>query len=136
MSEPNVPMLRKYVEWVEEQEALPEIDRTWVQRWWMTTAGSHAAMMLEMVPMIDFKARVTAVNHCGTAYCLAGKVAMDHDPEYANVPIVNNVHCADLALNLLGLEHDRMPSRHPIFRSENTAADIRRIAEQAAGERL
>lgn len=42
MTEVNVPLLRKAVEWVEEQSNLPEIDRQWNQRAWKESERDRA----------------------------------------------------------------------------------------------
>lgn len=51
MTTPDIPRLRKIVEWAEEQEALDRSDRQWNQQIWL--------------------------NECGTACCVAGKVVLD-----------------------------------------------------------
>lgn len=136
---PNIPALRKYVEWVEEQEALPEIDRTWYQRYWHTEPSLVALCLLEgengeVGISLPYLNQVAA--HCGTAYCLAGKIAMDADKRYATELRVDDVHVAEKALEVLGLKSSEFGWYHAIFKGNNTAADIRRIAEAEAGERL
>jgi hypothetical protein len=137
---PNVPQLRKYVEWVEEQAALPEIDRTWYQRYWQTSPDLHAADMIRCSVLslrADYRHLIQVAAHCGTAYCLAGKIAVDHDERYAEDEYVDGVHAADKALEVLGLERDGSTGiYHEIFRGSNNAARIREIAEAEAGERL
>jgi hypothetical protein len=135
----NVPMLRKYTEWVEEQEALDWPERQWLQSYWLTGPAAMSAAVAQATGK---------VMPCGTAYCMAGKIAADADPRYVTASFVDGVHCSTLAGQLLGLTpvapgpgegyHD--PSHpytnHPLFRASNTAATIREIAESLAGERL
>jgi hypothetical protein len=123
---PNLPLLRKAVEWVEEQAAKPERHRGWYQPAWRETASE-----------LD--------RDCGTCYCLAGHVVessgatwLDDEtvaPEPGDFPEKYEFvgHRARL---LLGLTRDE---GHSLFRGVNSAADIRRIAERIAaraGDRL
>lgn len=126
---PNIPLLRKMVEWVEEQAQLTE-NREWYQAAWIVVPSEYSWL------------RDEAENWCGTAYCVAGKVALmdgwkpatfrsgmtyavTKDGEYREVK--------EVAAGLLGIPGH---GSHPLFRGNNTAADIRRIAEEIAGEPL
>ena len=117
MSEVNIPLLRKAVEWVEEQDRLPEQQRQWNQ-WNFVELESDR---------ID--------GGCGTAYCVAGYIGALVDARFTNTSLIETedgaMHVADVAEDALGL-----PDRHGLFQCNNTAADIRRIAEGIAGERL
>lgn len=118
---PDIPLLRKAVEWVEWQATVPEQHREWDQEVWI----------------IDAKA---AGRDCGTCYCVAGKVCHDagldvralagqHFGKVADV-------VADVAQDLLGLT---LGERYNLFQSGNDATDVRRVAESIAarvGERL
>lgn len=111
----NVPLLRKMVKWVEEQEALPRDRREWRQDWWAQPAP------------------------CGTAYCVAGKIATDagHTVDRYNGHIEDGRHAAAVARQLLRASSHNRDNKHGyLFAAHNTAADIRRIAEHMAGERL
>jgi hypothetical protein len=121
MTEPNIPLLRKMVEWVEEQEQLPARDREWEQVSWLRR-GTYWT--------------------CGTVMCVAGKVAVDAGfvPSFGNDdftyyvtdPVTGQSHDVEkLAAELLGIGDDS-----PLFGGSNNAADIRRHAEAIAGERL
>jgi hypothetical protein len=131
---PDVPLLRKTVEWVEEQEALTE-SREWDQGSWYAAAYEEP--------------------WCGTVYCVAGKIALDHGwkpchflPEAENWVKDGEVRdIEELASEILGLRvciAERSgfaacdPDQHDqaLFHGDNTAADVRRIAERIAGERL
>lgn len=121
---PNVPLLRKMVEWVEEQAALPSKKRSWHQGVWTAIKGHR-----------DFKKSWS----CDTAMCLAGKVAMD-DGWLPDLNLFGDGWVEKdgvrqpvwwVADKLLGLDDG-----HELYDGENNAADIRRIAEHIAGERL
>jgi hypothetical protein len=58
----NVPLLRKVVEWAEEQANLSPEDRIWRQQVWILT---------------DSELMTDADPYCGTTMCIAGKVALD-----------------------------------------------------------
>lgn len=61
--EPNIPALRRVVEWVEEQDTLPSTESEWKQTVWaVIRPGGHTALRPEP---------------CGTAFCVAGKVVHD-----------------------------------------------------------
>ena len=114
---PQIGLLRHYVEWVEAQAALPDDERQWDQSGW--------------------------VNDCGTAYCLAGKVAIDHHPDYQRGAWSKvggcEMHISEFAARTLGLAPDGHPHGDvclviQIFSERNSAADIRRLAEEIAGD--
>lgn len=126
--EPNVPLLRKVVEWVEWQDQLTE-GRQWDQEWWFTE-------------------RVEVESPwCDTVMCIAGKVALDDGwvptrqrsadgVTYYDNNVVKNGETRlvwDVAAELLGLDSDEADA---LFGGDNEAHDIRRIAEEIAGERL
>ena len=128
MTEPNIPLLRKAVEWVEAQAALPEIDREWMQSDWLATPHDRALWNFNLYG----QAAEVVAAHCGAAYCVAGWIAQGVDPRYATASEVDGVHAADVAAGALGLDGDQ----DVLFHGSNTAADVRRIAEEIAGERL
>lgn len=115
---PNVPLLRKAVEWVEEQDQLPE-GRVWYQGAWFT--------------------RFEGTPWCGTAMCIAGKVALDagwkQRPGTGSRVIrgLEESSAHEVARDLLGL---RDWEAERLFSGGNDAFDIRREAERIAGERL
>lgn len=137
MHEPNIPLLRKMVEWVEEQDQLTE-NREWYQ-------GNWVAVDLNGMPVnwwADWEqaAGLHKVDYCGTAYCVAGKVAEMHGWESVegSSRIYNKATGAfsgvgTVARELLGLTETQS---HLLFAASNTAADIRRVAETIAGEKL
>ena len=113
---PNLPELRKAMEWVEEQAALPEEDSQWFQgdyvRW-----GSSIG------------------RTCTSAYCVAGFVASQRLSHYEM--IVMGPDAVDrLATEVLGLTQRE---RSALFNGSNDLREVRRVATAIAyraGERL
>ncbi len=123
MTDVNIPLLRKAVEWVEEQDALPEETRTWYQ---------GAYVVIE-------RWRVADLAHdtgCGTAYCLAGYVASQVDPNLAESSAYVNDDGDYVSTNLVASEILGLPYDHNLFNGGNDAETIRRLAEEYAGEKL
>ena len=129
MSRPDIPLLRKAVEWVEEQDKLPIDQRQWYQGDYISRFRHLWAKFLQ----IRGSAVAEGVNEetfdsmqrepvCGTCYCVAGYIAMQDNPAYTNRDIVDEVHVADYAMRLLGL--DRWEAQH-LFAGTNSAADVR-----------
>lgn len=131
MSEVNVPLLRKAVEWAEAEWAkgTDEDGRLvgdWYQGEWVVTAEERDGYE-------------TLAASCDTAYCIAGYVgvlalgpdAFDRSwwfDEDEGVTHVSEV--AQRALGLTTFEADAL------FKGSNTIEDVRRIAEGIAGEPL
>lgn len=120
----DVARLRKAVEWVREQAALPTEQSAWYQGLW-AARGSY----------ID--------RDCGTAYCVAGYVAQlsgevvfNGDGESGEVydPATGNVFAIDeAAKDLLGLLEEEA---NALFNPSNTLADVEYVAGRLAGEEL
>lgn len=130
---PNVPYLRKIVEWVETEAKRTE-DREWYQATWMSP-GNEA--------QVDFSGQI---HFCDTACCVAGKVALlegwrpqtyngDNSSGFTGNVIKGDetMHTSAVAQNALGLTQDQADD---LFEATNDAEDIRAIAEKIAGERL
>lgn len=125
--------LRKGVEWVEEQAKLPRRRRTWRQESWRTPE--------------DLRLAWGHAQGCGTAFCLAGYLGQLLEPRFADTEYVRfpdsgtypDVHVSAFVDHVLGLPRSEGralidgTSRHVLWQGENTAADIRRIAEELAG---
>ena len=138
MSEVNIPLLRKMVEWVEEQDKLPVLEREWEQGEWVTDDNNLIAYNTTSYGQRNMM-RIEA-NWCGTAYCIAGKIAADHmeadglhllDNDFLVDESGKEMCISDYAADKLGVFYD---SR--LFDAANTAEDVRRIAEYIAGEPL
>lgn len=126
---PDLPLLRKAVEWAETEATKPDGESQWYQDTWRTTHGD------------------TSEGFCGTSFCIAGYVAettegnwvgqserlyaKDYDhPECVKVnPARNTVHVSDRAQRLLGLTHGEAAQ---LFSAYNTIDDVRRAAKRIA----
>ena len=138
MTEVNIPLLRKGLEWVEEQDALPEIDREWNQRDWITSPLFRSLALVYQrgrfsSPEAHKRAARQVAPHCGTAYCFAGYIAQLENERYANQIEVDGVDVGDFAQEVLGLTQDQA---NELFEGDNTAEMIREICERFAGQRL
>ena len=130
--EVNVPLLRKVVEWAETEDAKPVSLCQWEQQSFVTSYDEqeHARQMVEETVWAkddSYYARLASkVPECGTCYCIAGYVNEMHGNEPSDWRA---------AANLLGIPFDngRLPM---LFASGNTIEDVRRIAEDIAGEKL
>lgn len=141
MNGPNIPMFRKLVEWVEEQDQFDENDREWRQESWLrdTVRGkkSETNFMLQNV------------NFCGTQVCVAGKAALldGWTPVFTTdeVGVVDSWYTMvvekdgfrsnldEVATKALNITYEEASY---LFEGDNTAKDVRRIAEEICGERL
>lgn len=130
---PDLPLLRKLVDWAEEEEARQDRgdgtdkDVIWMQMNWLST---------------DFvwKNGEATDQICSTGCCIAGKVALDFGTpiftdwegttEYVrddNDGLVYSIR--EFGREQLGLQK---PEADELFEGENKAADIREIAERIA----
>jgi len=149
--QPNIPALRKAVEWAEAQEALEPLRREWYQYDWVSTPVTHAQLLAEreygLVRLSEaWEEKVSELaTECGTAYCVAGYTVvelMGYDAPHGWVETDDGErHVANVAAEYLGIPLLRNGERHSppeghLFHGENSAAEIRRIAEDLAGERL
>lgn len=128
-SKPNVPLLRKMVEWAEEQEGLTFNaggQRVWDQALWFGQVTGRRG----------------AQDWCRTTACIAGQVALIEgwtpvfdDDGYADTVELDGERrlVAEVAARTLGLDAAQAIR---LFRSTNDAATVRMVAEEIAGERL
>ena len=123
MPDVNIPLLRKCVEWAEaEAMKLDQRESQWEQGAWVRMAEDIG-------------------RNCGTCYCIAGYVTlMGEGIERDEVGIFGfrdvsgkTIFPCKYAQESLGLS-DRQTGQ--LFRAANTIEDVRRIAEEIAGERL
>lgn len=149
MTEVDIPLLRKVVEWVDEQDKIPEIDREWLQRTWHAASHDHALHLASHLPNVDYDLVRSLADvlqpHCGTAYCAAGYVAhldgmlKDNDnafvsqPDHPDADDDGEISISQYAKERLGLTETQAAA---MFNGANTAAQVRHYAEKAAGERL
>ena len=135
MQFPNIPLLRKTVEWVEAQAKLAEEKREWNQGSWYVEDPAIIAAKQDINDPV-----------CGTAMCFAGKVA--HDAGW--IPIFDDsngelryaseatkggkfAEIERIAIDELGIDIDQAEDLFSVY---NDAERIRTIAEEIAGERL
>lgn len=138
-------ILKETVEWVEWQDTLEPGARAWDQGDWIILREEESA--------------------CGTSYCAAGFIGQRLEPGFKtqSVAVINGrtMHVAEYAELALGVhvagsahipltegqiadpeawldeeEENDHPFDYDLFDADNTAADIRRIAEYLAGEPL
>lgn len=132
MIDVNIPVLRKAVEWAEAEAAKPYELSEWVQSRYILPSVNDAAFsgMLDTdgwAWVKDDTVRVKKAPECGTAFCIAGKIAWDteRNTDY------DKAH--EIAMDALGIDyHDA----GLLFDAHNDIGDIRNIAEEIAGERL
>lgn len=126
MNEDFIPLLRKGVEWVEEQDRLdPEI-REWVQGDWVVSEEERVSVNLHR-------------PECGTGRCLAGFLGMQLNPQAfkdkweAETEI--GWHTVDTYVERkMGI--DPFHNGGYLWDGNNDAKSIRRIAENIAGQSL
>ncbi len=132
----NIPLLRKAVEWVEEQDKLPEIDREWLQASYQVDPIAHSHFLVTDIPTPSWERAAVQeqlIPHCGTAYCVAGYVGQLVDERYKHVQQIGDVHVSAVAIKALGLTDVQAKM---LFHGTNDAERIRELAELFAGEKL
>lgn len=136
MTEVNVPLLRKAVEWAETEASKPEGGR-WMQGTWMFQVDEFLNDMHNSFATVEDRLAWLESEHidptCGTAYCIAGYVAQLMNPEYRERHVIGGRHLADFATDELGISDDEADR---LFAASNTIEDIRRVAEEIAGGKL
>lgn len=126
MSTLDIPKLRKYVEWVEEQETLKAVYEAEYDVMYAGTPQLKQEAMTERTWNQNQWFEYTEANVCGTAHCLAGKVVLDeHGLEWVNANR-DKINWAMESDRILGLGEF---TYHDMYQGSNTAADIRRKAE-------
>jgi hypothetical protein len=113
VSEFNLPLLRKAVEWAESEARKPEVESEWFQGYFVMPG-------------------VVLDRECETAYCIAGFVSKSAGRE-AN----ETDDWDDIAMDLLGITYEDAwvgESGAGLFSAGNTIEDVRRIAENIARE--
>lgn len=129
MTEVNVPLLRKAVEWVEEQDKLPLEKRAWVQEFFILREAARESVA-------DAEYEIGFEPGCGTAYCVAGYIGQMLRPNTFRdneFDLFHDQHVSDFAAEALGISWE---DSEELFAGDNSAEDIRRIAERIAGQKL
>lgn len=125
---PDIPRLRKAVEWVEAEAARPWPERQWEQGYYVATRETTDKDARAAWASLAY--RESAPKSCGTCFCVAGFVDQldGQSSPYGEV--------STSARRLLGLTREEAGA---LFAAGNSATDVRRIAESIAarvGERL
>lgn len=132
----NIPLLRKAVEWAEAEAVKPPELREWEQAFWSLTPAQRDLRIenqrLSGEQPEDYYDNLSREAYykapeCGTCYCIAGYVAAIEGVK------ASGWETAYVAEERLGLDSEDADA---LFSSTNTIADVRRIAEEIAGERL
>ncbi len=110
----NIPLLRKAVEWAEAEAEKPPALCEWEQT-------------VYVLPPERFELYGRSPE-CGTCYCIAGYIAAQADG-----PVVDEDTAGNRAQELLGISDFQSDL---LFDGCNNIEDVRRIAEQIAGEPL
>ncbi|HRD59345.1 hypothetical protein [uncultured Nocardioides sp.] len=127
----NIPLLRKAVEWAEVEAAKPN-NGSWEQgAWFVATSVTDPNVVIpEHWDESSIAMRREGYGkpaECGTCYCIAG---------YTTAMVDGRVDAATVeerAAHLLGLSPYAAAD---LFCASNSIEDVRRIAEDIAGERL
>lgn len=134
----DIPLLRKGVEWVEDEATKPWSDRVWHQDYWIMSAETAHPSDSELKR--GEAERGQTKNFCGTCYCFAGNIAAwdgfrvyDAFERAKNPETGETVDPDTYATERLGLTYEQAEA---LFDGDNSAEDIRRIAEEIAGQRL
>lgn len=140
MTDPYIPRLRKIVEWVEEQDALPETDREWQQVGWLDNSAMRAATQLARAS--GDLATVATMFDCKTKACVCGRLAIENGAtietgasSFLDIRF-DGLDPYSYGQRELGITYDEASN---LFDAFNTAPDVRRDAETIAarvGERL
>src|SRR5690349_13472990 len=129
----NIPLLRKAVEWAEGKAAKPPELCEWEQQRYVVYPTEAEARENG----IYGETTITRGRspECGTCFCIAGWVAYQAagNRDYADA---FDIASTALGLDDLDAEIDGIPPHVALFSASNTIADVRRIAEEIAGERL
>ena len=132
MSEVNIPLLRKVVAWEEAEAAKPEELCQWLQARYITgqpgeTIWYHGDAYVAGDSVVWDSTMWGRSAECGTCFCIAGKAAFDATGN------MDYLAAHDIAKRELGLTETQADV---LFHANNTIEDVRRIAEEIAGEKL
>ena len=130
----DVPMLRKIVEWVEEQDKLPKLKRQWDQRDWFDNWQVEDAK--ENTGWYQFTEIGPATLDCDTKACACGYLAVLNEATlslHQNEVRFDGVSPMVYGAETLGIDYDEALD---LFNGNNSAARVRAVAEQIAGEPL
>lgn len=146
-TEPNIPLLRKTVEWAEAEAARDWRESEWNQGMWAVQPDrlSRWAMLRDRMGRFvkgGFRRQEQKSAECGTCFCIAGKISYDAggEPIFDFLGQASQVklngetqYISEVARKELGIDRRQAAQ---LFDGNNTIKDVRRIAEKIAGERL
>lgn len=127
MSQVDIPLLREAVEWAEAEAAKPPELCEWEQSAWVTTFDPDEEARWGAWGTSTTREKMDRAPACGTCYCIAGYVAVQVGGPGADFRGSASVTGA------LGIT---LEDGGRLFRADNSIEDVRRIAEEIAGERL
>jgi hypothetical protein len=128
----NIELLRDAVEWVEWQNTLDIEKREWNQEVWFADLDALREGSVHRLLGPSIHLAGAQRTECGTVCCVAGYVTQKVDgiDQLKNDFLYRGVMTArGRATQLLGIDNDEASV---LFDSENTAEDVRRIAEEIA----
>lgn len=136
-TEVNIPLLRKAVEWAEAEAAKPDQRYSnWLQDTFIYEPDKATAY---------FVVNPIRASDCGTCFCIAGFIANEtlrpgetltaSGIETADGRVVSYDHRAEEELGLPIGQWFNTEERH-LFDDNNSIEDVRRLAEELAGEKL
>lgn len=130
----NIELLREAVEWAEAEASKPFELCEWEQEAYVTPNNIQEAYRRffqrrgETPTMNTVYGRLALkAPECGTCYCIAGYICRD---------MTLGSDYSRMAGERLGLHLFNLISVYRLFDERNTIEDIRRIAEEIAGEKL
>ncbi|MET1083604.1 MAG: hypothetical protein ABWY12_11220 [Burkholderiales bacterium] len=141
MSEVNILLLRKAVEWAEAEAAKPWELREWDQEFVIRNPESAKGYQDEAGKWVD----ASKAAGCGTNYCIAGFIAETTLAPGEKLGMQWDILAADgtsiepaieRAAARLGIDADESMDENGLFAGGNSIQDVRRIAESIAGESL
>lgn len=127
MSDVNIPLLRKAVEWAEAEAAKPKSECQWEQKYYVLPVPDETNLMgwYNAETVKQTRQALGRSDDCGTCYCIAGYIAHVSGREFTYAT------AEPIALEELGLTND-----HNLFLASNSITTVREIAERIAGEKL
>lgn len=134
MTDVDVPLLRKAVEWAEAEAAKPAEECGWYQASYVMPVrhgdGSPVAFFGEDDSMI---LKSEEINGCGTAFCIAGWVYWQATGAIVLDSLGRAPDVDTFARKALGITSAQASD---LFSGCNSIDRVRSVAEEIAGERL
>lgn len=136
MTEVNVPLLRKALEWAEAEAERPAAVREWDQSMWVSTSEDRE---LNIKKYSGVHGNLVALEQqrqeagCGTCYCLAGYLVHVLDGQPLEAADNDQFSYYDAGAHVLGLS---VVQAVRLFAPGNSIEGLRVLAEEFAGEKL